>query len=37
MDPNPDADPNPNPVIFLVDLQDAKKNNLKKSFLLIIF
>jgi hypothetical protein len=36
MDPDPDADPEPS--IFIIDLQDAnKKTNLKKVFLHITF
>jgi hypothetical protein len=30
MDPDPDA--NPDPSIFIIDLQDANKNYFKKSF-----
>jgi hypothetical protein len=30
MDPDPDADPNPS--IFIIDLQDANKKLIKKSF-----
>jgi hypothetical protein len=33
MDPDPDADP----AIFITDLQDANKTNLKKVFLDITF
>jgi hypothetical protein len=32
MDPDSDPDANPDPAIFIIDLQDAKKTNLKKSF-----
>jgi hypothetical protein len=32
MDPDPDSDPDEDPAIFVIDLQDAKKNNLNKSF-----
>ncbi len=35
MDPDPDS--NPDPAIFIVDLQDAKKTSLKKVFLLITY
>jgi hypothetical protein len=36
MDPDPDADPNP--AIFVIDLQHAnKKNEFKKIFCLLLF
>ncbi len=36
MDPDPDA--NPDPAIFIIDLQDANKNKFKKKlFCLLLF
>jgi hypothetical protein len=35
MDPDSDPDADTDPAIFVIDLQDANKNELKKSFLLI--
>jgi hypothetical protein len=35
MDPDPDSDPDP--AIFITDLQDGNKNYLKKDFLHITF
>jgi hypothetical protein len=40
MDPDPDSDPaaDPDPAIFVIDLQDANKKRIfKKSVLLITF
>ena len=32
-----DPDPDPDPPFFVIDLQEAKKNNLKKVFQLLLF
>jgi hypothetical protein len=37
MDPDVDPDADPDPATFVIDLQDAKKMNLRKKFLLITF
>jgi hypothetical protein len=34
---NPDADPDPDPAIFIIDLEDANKTSLKKVFLHFTF